>query len=159
MSENKNKMRLIVFSVLALTVTVFIFSNSLQPPDESNSRSQAIAEWIYGFPFFGRLMSEEAFHRLIRKLAHFTEFGALGISLGGAAYALGRLKSRKYITLPMLIALFTAVCDEFIQSFTGRTSCVKDVLIDFSGALFGLAITWAVSSVSRRKHIKRQGLN
>lgn len=129
----------------------FIFSNSLQPPDESNSRSRAIADWMYGFPIFSGWLTEDAFHRLIRKLAHFAEFGALGLCFGGFAYNLGRIRYEKYISLPMLMALFAAVCDEFIQRFTGRTSSVKDVLIDFSGALCGLIITWIISSVIQRR--------
>lgn len=149
--DKKNYIWLIIFAVLAALITAFIFSNSLQPPDESNSRSMALAKWIYGLPLFRNWMAEDAFHRFIRKLAHFTEFGALGICLGGFAYNLGKIKNKKYISLPMLIALGTAVCDEFIQRFTGRTSSVKDVLIDFSGALCGLLITWIISSVLQRR--------
>lgn len=129
----------------------FIFSNSLQPPNESNYRSRMIAEWLSNFPIFRNWMPEETFHRFVRKLAHFTEFGALGLCLGGFAFNLGEIKNKKYVSLPMLIALGTAVIDEFIQRFTGRTSSVKDVLIDFSGALCGLIVTWIISSVIKRR--------
>lgn len=110
-----------------------------------------IAEWLSSFPFFRNWMPEEAFHRFVRKLAHFTEFGVLGLCLGGFAFNLGEINNKKYASLPMLIALGTAVIDEFIQRFTGRTSSVKDVLIDFSGALCGLIVTWIISSVIKRR--------
>ena len=97
------------------------------------------------------MMAEDVFHRFIRKAAHFTEFCALGICVGGFTCNLGKLKSEKYISLPMLITLGTAVCDEFIQRFTGRTSSVKDVLIDFAGALCGIVFTWIISSIIRRR--------
>lgn len=150
-SESKNKTWLIIFAVLTALVMAFIFSNSLQPPNESNSRSRIIADWLYGLPLLRQWLTEDDFHAFIRKIAHFTEFAALGLCLGGFAYNLGRIKAQKYISLPMLVALATAVTDEFIQRFTGRTSSVKDVLIDFSGALCGLAVTWIISSVKKRR--------
>lgn len=139
------------FAILWAMVTAFIFVNSIQTADISNARSHGISDWLYSLPIFQNWMPEEAFHKLIRKLAHFTEFGALGICVGGFTINLGSLKSEKYISLPLLITLGTAVCDEFIQRFTGRTSSLKDVVIDFVGALCGIVITWIISSIIRRR--------
>ena len=102
-SDTKNNRWLIIFAVLAALIAAFIFSNSLQPPDESNSRSMALARWLYGFPLFRNWMAEDAFHRFIRKLAHFTEFGALGLSLGGAAHELSVIKDKKYIIFLIIV--------------------------------------------------------
>ena len=41
----------------------------------------------------------------------------------------------------LFFALLCAVADEFLQSFTGRTSSVRDVLIDFGGAVSGLLLS------------------
>ena len=150
-SDIKYKIRLVVFALLWVMVTAFIFRNSLQTADISNARSHGISDWLYSLPIFRNWMNEEAFHKLIRKIAHFTEFGVLGVCVGGFTINLGNLKNEKYISLPMLITLGTAVCDEFIQRFTGRTSSVKDIVIDFAGALCGIIFTWIISSIVRRR--------
>lgn len=44
-------------------------------------------------------------------------------------------------------ALAVAVTDETIQLFTGRASQVKDVVIDFAGALAGMATAGGVAAI------------
>ena len=46
--------------------------------------------------------------------------------------------------LALLLGLSTALADETIQRFTGRTSSVIDVWVDMGGFLFGLLLTWLV---------------
>ena len=41
---------------------------------------------------------------------------------------------------PLFFVLVIAVGDEFIQSFVGRGSNVRDVLIDFSGGILAVII-------------------
>ena len=58
---------------------------------------------------------------------------------------------RRYPVFMILFCLLsTAVVDEFIQSFTGRTSNVKDILIDFSGAVVGVLLAVCIAAVVRR---------
>lgn len=69
----------------------------------------------------------------IRKLAHFCEFALLGLLLCHSFSALG-VSNRTATGYILFLALFAAVLDEYIQSFSpGRGSRVKDVLLDFSG--------------------------
>jgi predicted integral membrane protein len=69
----------------------------------------------------------------IRKLAHFCEFALLGLLLCHSFSALG-VSNRTATGYILFLALFAAVLDEYIQSFSpGRGSMVKDVLLDFSG--------------------------
>ena len=49
-------------------------------------------------------------------------------------------RSRKML----LCVLAVAVLDEFLQGFVGRTSLVSDIVLDFSGALCGIAAMLAV---------------
>ena len=42
--------------------------------------------------------------------------------------------------MAMFYGLFVGVCDEFIQSFSDRTSSVRDVLIDFFGYMTGAVV-------------------
>ena len=137
MTDKKTVSRMALFAVLWLCLTVFIFSNSLQAADDSNARSLGLMAFLRRLPFFKNFLSDYDLHVLIRKLAHFSEFAALGFAAGGFFANFGRLRGEKYVSLTLLLMLSTAVCDEYIQLFTGRTSSVKDVVIDFAGALAG----------------------
>lgn len=69
----------------------------------------------------------------IRKMAHFCEFALLGLLLCHSFSALG-VSNRTATGYILFLALFAAVLDEYIQSFSpGRGSRVRDVLLDFSG--------------------------
>ena len=78
-------------------------------------------------------------------MAHFAEFGGLGLFVGGFAVNLSRIKGQRFISLPLLIVLSVAVTDEFIQLFSGRAAMVQDVVLDFAGGITGLcfaALCW-----------------
>lgn len=77
------------------------------------------------------LMGDVEHH--IRKLAHFCEFALLGLLLCHSFSALG-VSNRTATGYILFLALFAAVLDEYIQSFSpGRACRVTDVLLDFSG--------------------------
>ena len=76
---------------------------------------------------------------MLRKLAHFGEFALLGLELAGLFF-LNRGRSFKSVCLSALCALAAASADETIQLFSGRAAMLKDVLLDFSGALTGILI-------------------
>ena len=77
------KLRLAIFSILSFVILLFIFSNSLQSGPESNAKSGWVADFLTPLLNTFGWIPEDVFHRLIRKLAHFTEFGALGVCLTG----------------------------------------------------------------------------
>ena len=64
------------------------------------------------------------------------------IALLGALLALltGAFRRRDRVALMLLLGLLTALLDETIQKFTGRTSSVLDVWLDFSGVVLGLLL-------------------
>ena len=138
-----------LFATLSILIAGFAFCQSIQSREASSQISGMWLIWIrsvFGLSWIG----EETLHRIVRKAAHFAEFAALGITVGGFSVNLGYLHRRKYIALPAWITLLTAVCDEFIQYFSGRGSMVIDVLLDYSGALFGLALTAAYVYLKNR---------
>ena len=127
--------RWILYILLGLIV-FFIWDNSMQNGGSSDGFSLIFAET------FAHIVNKLGFHgniwtlnRIVRKLAHLTEFTILG----GVLYTI----LRRYITygtviktigLGMLIASF----DEFIQLFSpGRSSQISDVLIDTVGIIIG----------------------
>lgn len=150
--------QIVVFSVLSLCVAGMIFWNSLQSAQQSNELSGGLLTLLK--PLLIRLFggSEEMMHAFVRKAAHFAEFAALGLCLGGVADGIRvRFWRTSLVFFPMFMALSVAVTDEFIQSFSDRTSAVKDVILDFCGGIFGLAVMIAAFSVLRsRKKSKEE---
>lgn len=110
-----------------------IFYNSLLPLRQSSQ----LSGWVTALT---QLLAQHLDIRLtgdvehhIRKLAHFCEFALLGLLLCHSFSALG-VSNRTATGYILFLALFAAVLDEYIQSFSpGRASRVKDVLLDFSG--------------------------
>ena len=132
---------LIIFAIAAVLITGFIFGNSMQSGEESTERSGQISEQIYEIvePDSTEGYSEKL-NSFVRKSAHVVEFAALGICVAGIVLTLFQKRRRLHIGAALFCVLAVAVLDEFIQSFTGRTSSVRDVLLDFAGGCGGMAL-------------------
>lgn len=86
-------------------------------------------------------------HYAIRKLAHFSEYGVLGLLLWRLVnFKLAPTAYRSWnFAITLLFAALYASSDEFHQSFVpGRHPSVYDVLLDTCGAGFALAVIWTV---------------
>ncbi|WP_027626167.1 VanZ family protein [Clostridium lundense] len=82
----------------------------------------------------------EKFNLFLRKNAHAFEYLILAMLLGNAFYSF-RIKPEDAIIYILFICLFYAVTDEYHQLFVkGRTSSIQDVLIDFTGGVFGMVL-------------------
>jgi len=147
----------LVLMVLILVTIAFIWSNSLQSIPESQARSLGFLDKVK--PFLGVFVgSGNVTNHLVRKLAHFTEFSALGCEL----ILFSNIRKRGGIQ-PIVNCLFAglsvAVVDETIQIFSNRGSQVQDVLLDFAGAvtgiLFILLIHWLDTAIRIKRSIKR----
>ena len=76
----------------------------------------------------------------IRKLAHLTEYGVLGM------LATRIFRGSLWTLWPLLIVLLVATTDEWHQSFLGsRTGSAYDVLIDTVGGGIGVLCVWLIS--------------
>ena len=141
---------------LSLLIIGFIFYNSLQNGQESSAMSGRVMALLKPILDPGNRIPENTFHRVVRKLAHFTEFFGLGLSLSALA---GRLIWRSPPMTwyaPAILALLVALTDEFIQRFTGRTSSLKDVAIDLAGALTGIGLTTAVRVILAKRRARHK---
>ena len=127
--------RLRLCKVALVLILAFIWGNSLLPATSSLSFS----EWIRSLltrstPIdYGEINWKSV---IIRKLAHFAEFGALGFF---AAWHHGMLGKKQLRALMLCVA--AACIDETIQFFIpGRGPGLYDVAIDSLGAAAGILL-------------------
>jgi VanZ family protein len=95
-------------------------------------------------PYFGAL------DLLVKKGGHAIGYALLGLSY---FYALpGRLSIPYRVVTALLMAVLFSLSDEFHQSFVeGRTSSLRDVLIDTGGATLALFAAAIYSSSSKSR--------
>ena len=129
----------IVFTTAVVSSILFIFSNSAEIAQISGQKSHVVTSYINKalsyLPYNIQLTEYQ-----VRKLAHITEFCVLGFFLVLCLRAYTK-RLIAFCAWPLLIGLFIAVSDEFIQSFVpGRSSSVRDVFIDFIGVSFGTCV-------------------
>lgn len=126
--------RRVIFGILALLWLGFIFYNSLQNASTSGEMSEGLLDALH---------LPQAVEPLARKLAHFFFFMLLGVLVSGTFYK-GKWK---VIPIVLLTVLLCACADETLQLFSrGRSSELRDVWIDFSGALIGAAVSLPIFS-------------
>lgn len=95
----------------------------------------------------------------VRKLAHFSEYAALGFMVFGSFYTSNLTINKKrgvMVILSWLLSTIYAATDELHQMFVaGRGPSVRDVMIDSLGALFGVLvftlIVFLISKYQERK--------
>lgn len=120
--------------LLALVLTCVIFINSSLPASESAKISGWGAQIIDKFCVMLGIYFSGDTEYLLRKLAHFLEFTFLGL-LWCKTFASFHVSNRAATGYILFLCLFIAVVDEYIQLFSlGRSSLVRDILLDFSGA-------------------------
>ena len=150
----------ILVVVLIALVLGFVFGNSILSREESAQVSSSVMMRLEGWLrpvvslFVEGEVSDNLLHLVVRKLAHFTEFAVLA-SLLVILLCLVRGTWRTHALVDVFFAaLGCAVLDELLQSFTGRGSAVRDVVLDFCGATVGIVCTvalWEIIAALRRK--------
>jgi len=129
----------VVTYILLGLIVFFIWDNSMQNGGSSDGFSLLFAETLTPIAnklgFHGNIWT---LNRIVRKLAHLTEFTILGSLL----YTI----LRRYITYGTVIktiglGMLIASLDEFIQRFSpGRSSQFSDILIDTVGVVIGILV-------------------
>ena len=148
----------IILGVLLALTLCFIWGNSLLSREDSSELSGGLLAWLT--PLFRALRLEAVDEHVLRKLAHFGEFALLGLELAGLFF-LNRGRAFKSACLSALCALAAASADETIQLFSGRAAMLKDVLLDFAGALTGILLLWFLTArrnKNRAQTIQKDGL-
>ncbi len=124
----------IILGFATVATLIFIFSNSMKPPAESVSDSNAVKDVIATIIPPESNLGKKILDN-IRKIAHFTEYGLLGIEVFCIAALLADRRRARYLALgkSLIFALVTAFIDETIQIFSSRGPMIADVWIDVGG--------------------------
>ena len=140
--------RLRLCRVLLVLTLAFIWGNSLMPGEVSGAISNWVKDLLAKFLPLGPEEDDGGGH-LIRKLAHFTEFAALGATMG---WLFGMLKKGKL--RPFVCGVLAASIDETIQRFVpDRGPSVWDVLLDSCGVLTGILLLY-LGHTYYKKHLE-----
>ena len=144
----KRKNTLILWGItIAWTALLFIFSG--QNGEDSAGLSELLTRFVLRI-FPALPLSFDTLHILIRKMAHFTIFAVEGALLLSALMQTLRGRIAACIALPGCAVI--AALNEYHQSFAeGRHASIRDVGIDFAGAVCAMALIWWIR---RRKSAK-----
>lgn len=146
--------RLRLCSVLIVCCLVFIWGNSLMPGSVSQLFSDCVQGVLDALLSGGEAEASEG-SGLLRKVAHFTEFAALGMCLGWLFGMLGKRPA-----WPFALGVAAACMDETIQRFVpGRSPGVLDVCIDSCGVAFGMLLLYLGHSCFKKKRSNHSGGN
>ncbi|MBQ8869494.1 MAG: VanZ family protein [Oscillospiraceae bacterium] len=160
----------LVFLLISFLIMGWIFSFSAEVSEESSETSRGVSYFIAsvivgGFSDLTETEKEVQVSELVpivRKVAHFTIYAALGFFLMLSA-SLFYLENKQNIkrdvasAVALGVSLFYAATDEFHQLFVeGRSGSVRDVCIDFCGALVGVLFAVFVLALYQKIRQKRE---
>lgn len=118
--------------MLTATVMWIIFMFSSATGEESEEVSQSLLGLIV--EYIGQFIS----HNTLRKMAHFTEFAALGFCMSGAIHF--TFEKRGFL-IPFIPCVLYSVSDEIHQYFVPERACrIFDVFVDSCGIATGIGI-------------------
>lgn len=144
----KTKIRLTLCCTLLLAILAFIWGNSAMPGEESGALSGWVGQLLCKLlPFLS--LEDGIGMYILRKLAHFSEFAALGMVLSWLFGMVTPGRIRQWL-LPLCCGVAAACVDETIQIFSpGRYSSIVDVSIDSAGVLTGIVALLLLYAISK----------
>lgn len=138
----------LLFILLSIACMVIIFMFSMENSEESSYTSGSVTEIVVEIcvPDYEELSIPEqedimaAAEHIIRKIAHFTIFAALGFCV---SCAVGKRRLLSAGTFSSLAVCFIYACsDELHQHFVPGRSCqLSDILVDTSGSICGILLS------------------
>jgi len=160
---NITKTKRIIALILAILWMGVIFFYSNQPSEESTASSMSASYKIVQTTsrFFGFDLQEleileiaSGIENTVRKIAHMVEYAILAF-LWEKALPVIKKYHDLYVTLAICIVY--AASDEIHQRFIpGRSGCIRDVLIDTSGALIMVLIFALIRLLKTKKMSEKQ---
>lgn len=145
----QRKKRISWILMIVWMLVIFIMSN--QPGEISSKQSNLV---LYIFNLVGINLSKslgEFATLVVRKVAHFSEYMILLFFVYNVLkFYMDKTKAK---VIGLLIVFLYACTDEFHQLFVeGRAGQFKDVLIDTSGGLGGVLITYVFEKINSNRN-------
>lgn len=159
------KFRFLLF-VPALLFMCMIFSFSGETGEESSSLSLTVTTTVVDSinnVVYDKTMSNDSYQNLIdtlhtpvRKLAHMSEYAILYLLIFFPLMTYNIRFSIYHLICPVVICFLYACTDEFHQTFIDeRCGQFSDVLIDMSGTLISVIITFLVLNAKKMLTYKK----
>ncbi len=128
---------------------VFIFIMSSASGEESKEMSDSLFRMILNY------LGLNIPSVVLRKSAHFLEFAGLCMATFNVLHVTFKLK-KTFIWAFSFTAVYS-ITDEFHQIFSsGRAGRVSDILIDWAGALFGLAVAQIIYTMIKNRNERKK---
>lgn len=163
--NKKNKAAAVLLGFIPMLIVMAgIFLFSAMPGDESSETSGGLIKaFMRLFGHDSGDISDRLFrllNLLVRKIAHFTEYGVLGAcslfctaGFFGDDRSLAATGKRIPFFAAWLICILYAASDEVHQYFvSGRYGTLTDVLIDSAGAVTGILVFRAILKKRMKKN-------
>lgn len=139
----------LVYWIPAICVAILIstFSTHYFSGEETARAFLPILHWLFPGASIHAL---SRMHTVIRKLAHVTEFGILSITVFHGVRGERYGWKFQWALITLAIAASYAGLDEWHQSFVPmREARVRDVVIDFTGAVLAQLFVWGYAKLHR----------
>lgn len=159
----------IVAAIFLVFLYILIFFFSGQDGEASGSLSHQVTEVIVEevqtiarkeWSAETRALLISYWEHPVRKLAHFSEYTAMGILVFLTLWTARKRSGKKGCLWNALIILWvflSAALDEWHQTYvSGRCGNWIDVLIDTSGGCFGLALSLLTGKICNALHARRE---
>lgn len=137
-------LRALIFVAVSLTVS-FIWGNSVLSKAESSGVSDGVTKIIK--EVLPPSATTDLIVKYIRKIAHFTEYGMLGMEVVTYLWVITCHRKLPCVLLGFSFGALIAFCDEGIQYFTGRGNSLIDVLIDVCGFAVYFVLLYVLISI------------
>lgn len=163
MEKKKRTILRTITGILTIGIMLLIFSFSAQNGEASSGTSGKIVEWMIQKifqPIFASKENvigwlEENLSFIVRKLAHFSIYTALGMSATGFFFTFEKLTKKRQVIFAIILGCLYATTDELHQLFTpGRSGQITDVLLDSAGVIIGtgiITLVWYLVMKRRKK--------
>lgn len=146
------------FLFITIIIMVTIFRFSAQTAVESSDTSMNFIRVLLHDRLLEVMSLEEAekfevgIETFVRKSAHFFIYMCLGFFSAMTLYCSGKVhKSYILFIIPFVFCMFYASTDEVHQLFVpGRSGEVRDVLIDSSGSLVGIFLSFLIRKLLKK---------
>ncbi len=172
-TANKTGTRLVIWAVLAVLLLAFIWGNSFLSVRNSTDASVWVMKLVT--PLLEKFVGAgNVTDHLVRKIAHFVEFAALGFVLYWVMRLAGRRRSGagsvfssdsrrsnssasaapvglRALCRALFWGFFAGFLDETIQVFTGRGPQITDVWLDFAGLTCGALLAALIGLLVRER--------